>query len=97
MYSLPYVPPEDVVKVYDEVILPKFESILKSSHPDITKNKPGITKFVQYVEHTWVGGQVGRKKETRTIPLFAINRWSQYEAATKAWPRTNNSSEGIVS
>jgi hypothetical protein len=52
----------------------KFESLLKSSHPDIVKNKPGITKFVKYVELTWVAGKVGRKKETRTVPLIAISR-----------------------
>jgi hypothetical protein len=43
IYSPPYIPQEDVVKVYKDVILPKFESLLKSSHPDIVKNKPGIT------------------------------------------------------
>ncbi len=43
IYSPLYVPQEDVVKVYKDVILLKFESLLKSSHQDIVKNKPGIT------------------------------------------------------
>ncbi len=29
IYSLPYVPQEDMIKVYKDVILPKFESLLK--------------------------------------------------------------------
>ncbi len=74
IYSLPYIPPEDVVKDSEEVILLKFESLLKSSHPDIVKNKPCITNFVQYVELTWVARKVGHKKETRTVPLIAISR-----------------------
>jgi hypothetical protein len=47
-YSLPYVPTEKVIEVYEGVILARFALLMKSTHPDIVSNLASIKKWVAY-------------------------------------------------
>jgi hypothetical protein len=55
IYSLPYVPTANVIGVYEDVILKSLARIKKSTHPDIVANIGNITKWVDYLERTWIG------------------------------------------
>jgi hypothetical protein len=55
IYSLPYVPTANVIDVYEDVILKSLARIKKSTHPDIVANIGNISKWVDYLERTWIG------------------------------------------
>jgi hypothetical protein len=104
MYSLPFVPAPDVIKVYEDVVMPKLKDVTERSDPVIVTNLANIEKVVSYLDHTWIGTREAVEGEaangevlvkyTRTPPMFAIKDWNQHEATLFGWPRTNNSSEG---
>jgi hypothetical protein len=71
LYSLPFVLPEKVIDVYEDVITKSFLTIKDSSHPFIVANKGNIEKYVAYLKVTWVGGQQqGRSR----IPSMSVSR-----------------------
>ncbi len=63
LYSLPFVPPEKVIDVYEDVILKGFLAIKESSQPDIVANKGNIEKYVAYLEATWVGRPTAKQEQ----------------------------------
>ena len=92
IYSLPYVPTDQVVAVYEEVIMETLGMLKNSNHPDIVSNVTNIDRWVAYFEGTWIGNR--EENGSRISGLFPLQKWTQYEAAVEMWPRTNNSSEG---
>jgi len=55
VYCLPYVPTANVIDVYEDVILKSLARIKNSTHPDIVANIGNISKWVDYLERTWIG------------------------------------------
>jgi hypothetical protein len=58
LHSFPFVPPEKVIDVYEDVTMKCFLTIKDSLHPDIVANKGNIEKYciLPILEATWVGG-----------------------------------------
>ncbi len=93
IYSLPYVPVDDVIKAYEEVVLPMFDRLKKSEDPQLKAHIGKIVDLLSYLERTWIGTEVARQ-DTRKPGLYSLQEWNQLAAAANGWQRTNNSSEG---
>jgi hypothetical protein len=63
LYSLPFVLPERVIYMYEDVIMIGFLTIKDSSHPLIVANKGNIEKYVAYLKATWVGRPTARQEQ----------------------------------
>ncbi len=66
-YSLPYVPTDRVIEVYEGVILARLAILMKSNHPDIVSNLGNIKKWVS--EYTWVGQRQDCSRGSGLFPL----------------------------
>ena len=64
VYCLPYVPTANVIDVYEDVILKSLARIKKSTHPDIVANIGNISKWVDYLERTWIGREEKERSKT---------------------------------
>jgi hypothetical protein len=93
IYSLPYVPVDDVIKAYEDVVLPMFDRLKQSEDPQLKSHIGKIVDLLSYLERTWIGTEVARQ-DTRKPGLYRLQEWNQFRAAANGWQRTNNSSEG---
>jgi hypothetical protein len=93
IYSLPYVPVDDIIKAYEEVILLMFDCLKQSEDSQLKAHIGKIVDLLSYLERTWIGTEVARQ-DTRKPGLYRLEEWNQFAAAANGWQRTNNSSEG---
>jgi hypothetical protein len=93
IYSLPYVPVCDVIKAYEEVVLPMFDRLKTSKDPQLKAHIGKNVDLLSYLERTWIGTKVARQ-DTRKPCLHGLQEWNQFAAAANGWQRANNSSEG---
>jgi hypothetical protein len=63
LHSLPFVLPEKVIDVYEDVIMKGFLTIKDRSHLFIVANKGNIEKYVAYLEATWVRRPTARQEQ----------------------------------
>lgn len=80
--AISHVPNADVVDAFEALV----ETMPNVEHLD---------EVVTYFEHTYIRGRRCRGRgENYAPPLFAHDRWNQYDAAGAGVARTNNSCEG---
>ena len=84
VYTLMYVPPEDVGLAWEEVV----EAFFEDNFADV----PEVQDYLSYVENTFIG-KVNGRSGMRKNPRFSIISWSSYERIMNGQPTTNNSVE----
>ena len=82
LIALAFVPPVDVISVFDELMDSTF----------FIDNFDDIRDLVNYFEDTWIG-RPGRRGG-RTTPIYSIPLWNVYQQALEDLPKTNNYVEG---
>ena len=89
VYSLAYVKPDDIVEVYDTVILEYLEENA-DLWPDWSDE---IQQFVAYMDRTWIGNPPLTRNGRRRNPLFSFDLWNKWSEVQGNLPITNNSNE----
>src|ERR1700742_1408871 len=83
LVALAYVPPADVIAVYEEL----------DGSAYFQRHKILLDPLLEYFVDIWIGGfnRLGRRKQ----PQFAIAGWNCYDAVLEGLPKTNNFCEGF--
>ncbi len=63
LYTLPFVPPEKVIDVYEDVIMKGFFTIKDSLHLFIVANKGNVEKYVALLKATWVERRTAKQEQ----------------------------------
>jgi hypothetical protein len=92
--ALPFVPADQVINYYEEVIISYYDSCLELEN--FHNNEDEIGSFMTYVERTWIGAPYGRNNRRRQ-PLFQIASWNHYDSVLAGRSITNNECEGFNS
>ena len=91
LYGLTYVPIDNVVQVFEEVVAPAFEECLPGEDDEGVDGK-NIEKFMEYVEKYYVGC-FNIITKSRRDPVFPLLMWNSVPAVLDDEPLTNNSVE----
>ena len=83
LYSLCYVPADEVVSTYNDVILPLVEHGL-DNYQDWIDYAAELEEFGKYFSNTWICRRNGRS------PLFMPKLWNHFESVKEGGPQTNN-------
>ncbi|CAI6375723.1 unnamed protein product [Macrosiphum euphorbiae] len=83
LLALEYVPENHVIDAFEELI----------DSPYYTDNENILQPLIDYIEDTWIGRPMGRRKGRRS-PKYSISLWNCYESASTLLPRANNAVEG---
>lgn len=81
--ALAFVPVQDVVRAFDELMESAF----------FTENEDALRDLTVYFEDSWIG-RPGRRGHGRTRPAFPHSLWNVYISALGDLPKTNNAVEG---
>ncbi|XP_037049634.1 uncharacterized protein LOC119083925 [Bradysia coprophila] len=85
--ALAFVPPEEVVKRYEEL---KGLDFFKAKLSGKSAVDVGVQNLLSYFEKTWIG-HFARNRFVE--PLFSIDLWNVYHQTLAFFPRTNNAVE----
>jgi hypothetical protein len=83
IYSLSYVPEDQVVSTYNDVILPIVQYGL-DEYQDWIEYSDELEQFGIYYSNTWITWRNGR------APLFSPSLWNHYTSVKEDEPQTNN-------
>ena len=83
LYSLCYVPVDQVVPFYNEVILPIVEEALDQDQ-DWIQHSDELDEFGLYFSNTWI------VRRNRRSPLFPPSLWNLYTTVIEGGLQTNN-------
>lgn len=78
--ALAFVPVQDVVGAYQELVSSLTEEMVQT-----------LTPFIGYFESTWIGIEINGRRRN---PLFPLNMWNVHSRTVRDLPRTTNSLEG---
>ncbi|PSN39509.1 hypothetical protein C0J52_21142 [Blattella germanica] len=82
LLGLPFVPIEDLLHTFDELMDDLDELVVE---------------FATYMETVYIRGRPGRGRRRATPPLFTPDIWNVYQLVLDGRQRTNNSVEGFHS
>ena len=94
MYALPFVPIDQIVSTYDEVICPLFtEHADKWTSSDSDKDfSEEVRSYKAYLEKNWVGAVI--RNRGRRAPLWSVDKYNKYdEVVGEDFILTNNGNE----
>lgn len=84
LQSLAFVPPDDVIRCYEEILESEYYQ----------ENQETLAPILDYFEQTWIGKKTrGKSRTTRSKPQFAIALWNCYNSVLNDLARTNNIAE----
>ena len=101
LWALSFVPEEDIVHMYEKVILrtmPEFEveedeDGAAGGDDSVHNYNQALDRYLTYFEGTWVGAE-HKKTKVRGKPKFTFDLWSKYKAVKEDRPDlTSNRSE----
>ena len=101
LWALSFIPPEDIVKVYEKDILPAMpvweapdeEEGDAGGDESVHNYNRDLDNYLHYFEVTWVGAKC-RRTRVRSSPKFGFDLWSKYKAVKEERPDlTSNRSE----
>ena len=100
IWCLSLVPIPDVIKVYEEYVLPKMPEIDDEDEDDDEEAADytrAIEEFIQYFENTYLG-KVNPRTGLRGQPRFKFEYWNHYDCVVNdSGELTNNKSEAFNS
>jgi len=78
LYSLCYVPPEDLVQAYENVLLPIIFNKTQEGE-DWEEGEEQFSALIEYLDRTWIGRKpiTRQQNQPRRKPLFEIKLWNQ--------------------
>ena len=78
LYALCYVPPDDVVSAYENVLLPIILNMTQEGG-DWEGGEDQFGVLIDYLDRTWIGRKpiTRQQNQSRRKPLFAIKLWNQ--------------------
>ena len=88
LYALSYVPPDQVIPLYKEHIIPEIEDKIDSDK-DWSEQAEDLEEFGFYYENTWIEKRSGRS------PLFPVELWNHYQTILDDGVATNNMLESF--
>ena len=97
IWSLSFIPNQDVIKVYTEYVLPKMPEIDEEEDEDkeAADFTRAIEEFVNYFEATYLG-KVNPRTGRRGKPRFKFEYWNHYDVVVNdSGEITNNKSEAF--
>ena len=101
LWALSFIPPEDIVEVYEKDILPAMpvweapdeEEFDAGGEESVHNYNRDLDNYLHYFEVTWVGAKC-RRTGVRGPPKFGFDLWSKYNAVKEERPDlTSNRSE----
>ena len=98
IYGLPFVPPEEIVSIWNNVIMIHFNNS-KEQWTDTTNEENGysceVENFLKYMEKTWIGEELRRG---RRDPLYSHQTWNKWDCVmSEDHVITNNGNESYNS
>ena len=99
VWSLSYVPIDDVVKVYTEYILPNMPEIddEEENREEAADFVKALEEYIAYFEATYIG-KVNPRTGRRGRPRFKLEYWNHFDAVVNdSGEITNNKSEAFNS
>lgn len=91
-WGLSLVPTDQVVKVWEEFVLPAFPEVEEGDWENVTEDN--ANDFLDYLEKTWIGA-VNQRTNKRRNPKIRHSMWNKYNAVSDGDETTTNSSEGF--
>ena len=89
LWGLSFVPPRDIVEIYENFVLPKAPYSENDEDEDYNDN---LDKFLQYFERTYIGKRDPRTRDRRR-PLFGFEIWNKFFPTISEEDSSTNRSE----
>lgn len=96
LWALSLVPTSEVIKVWDEIIVPLIPNSKEDEEdaPTWDADEDDVNDFINYFESTWLG-TMNWRTNMRKNPRYRHELWSKYDAVRSSEDTTTNSCEGF--